>query len=232
MTTLCVLQHTEGEFLGLMEDHFESRAIRFSYIRPFVPGAAIPATPAGFEALVLLGAGPRGIVSGDLLPSLAPELRLTGAFLAAGLPVIGIGIGSAILAVAAGGGAEAAPLRFSVEEAERRDPQALAGHLPERFPLVLYMRDRAIPPSAARILATDSAGAPTLFQVGSNSLGFAGHPGMKRGMVEDLIMEFAETPPNTGQELARLAAVQRKLADTLSDIMVGLIKVTGLMPSY
>ncbi len=29
MKTLCVLQHTEAEYLGLMEDHLEGRNIRF-----------------------------------------------------------------------------------------------------------------------------------------------------------------------------------------------------------
>jgi GMP synthase-like glutamine amidotransferase len=230
MITLCVLQHTEGEFLGLMEDHFESRAIRFNYIRPFVPGATVPTAPGGFAALVLLGAGPRGIVSGDLLPSLGPELRLTAAFLAAGRPVIGIGLGSAILAVAAGGGAEAAPLRFTVGEARRADPHALAGHLPASFPSVLYMRDRAIPPPTARILATDGDGTPAVYQIGGNNLGFSGHPGIKRGMIEDLVMEFAETPDNVRDELIRFAAVQPALAEALTEIMVGLVKVTGLMP--
>jgi GMP synthase-like glutamine amidotransferase len=229
MNTLCVLQHTEGEFLGLMEDHFESRAIRFSYVRPFVPGAAIPASVGDFAGLVLLGAGPRGIVSGDLLPSLGPELRLAGAFLAAGRPVIGIGLGAAILAVAAGGGAEAAPLRFVVGTARRTDPHALAGHLPAAYPLVQYTRDRAIPPPGGRILAVDEAGAPALFQIGRHNLGFVGHPGMKTGMIEDLVMEFDETPADLTDGLAQLAAVQRKLADALSDVMVGLVKVTGLM---
>ena len=230
MKTLCVLQHTEGEFLGLMEDHFEGRAIRFSYVRPFVPGAIVPATPAGYDGLVLLGGGPRGIVSGNLLPSLGPELRLTAAFLAAGLPVIGIGLGSAILAVAAGGGAEAAPLRFVVGTATRTDPSALAGHLPPSHPLVLYARDRAVPPATARVLAADAEGAPALFQIGANSFGFAGHPGMKRGMIEDLVMEFEETPADLAAGLAAFATVQRALAEALSEIMVGLVKAAGLMP--
>ena len=229
MNTLCVLQHTEGEFLGLMEDHFESRAIRFSYVRPFVPGATIPAAAGEYAGLVLLGAGPRGIVSGDLLPSLGPELRLARAFLAAGRPVIGIGLGAAILAVAAGGGAEAAPLRFEVGTARRTDPEALAGHLPPSYPLVQYLRDRAVPPPGAHILATDDAGAPALFRIGAHSLGFAGHPGVKTGMIEDLVMEFEETPADLTDGLARLAAVQHALADALSEIMVGLVKATGLM---
>lgn len=230
MTTLCVLQHTAGEFLGLMEDHFESRAIRFSYVRPFVPGAAIPTAVVGYDGLVLLGAGPRGIVSGDLLPSLGPELRLARAFLAARLPVIGIGLGSALLAVAAGGGAAPEPLRFQLGMARRTDPLALAGHLPAHYPFALYMRDRALPPPTARVLAEDEAGAPALFQIGENSFGFAGHPGMKRAMVEDLVMEFEETPPDLAAGLAAFAASQRAIAEALREIMVGLVKRAGLMP--
>ena len=39
------------------------------------------------------------------------------------------------------------------------------------------------------------AGRPC-FQVGENAYGFAGHPGIKLGMVEDLVMEFEEVPDN------------------------------------
>jgi GMP synthase-like glutamine amidotransferase len=229
MITLCVVQHTDGEYLGLLEDHFEGRAIRFVYARPHVPGGSLPAAAQGHDGLVLLGAGPQGMASGDLLPSLAAELRLTSAFLDAGLPVIGIGLGSIMLAVAAGGGCAAAPLRFCVGEASRTDPDALAGHLPPTYPYALYMRDRALLPADARVLAVDEAGAPMLFQVRGNCLGFTAHPGIKSGMIEDLVMEFDAAPENVPEGLAQLAARQRPIAQALSGIMVGLVKVTGLM---
>jgi GMP synthase-like glutamine amidotransferase len=229
MLTLCAVQHTEGEYLGLMEDHFESRAIRFQYTRPFVAGGSIPADARGFDGLVLLGAGPRGVVSGDILPSLNAELRLTDAFLQAGLPVIGTGAGSLILAMAAGGGAQALPLRFSVGEARRSAADALAGHLPERFPYALYMRDRVHLPADARVLAVDEDDAPMIFQVRDNCLGFSAHPGIKSGMIEDLVMEFDEVPENIPETLARMSARQRAIAEALSEIMVGMIKVTQLM---
>lgn len=82
MKTLCILQHIEAEYLGLLEDHLESRNIRFHYVRPFTPGGVIPSTVEGFDGLILLGAGQYGIVSGDLIPSLGPELRLATDFLA------------------------------------------------------------------------------------------------------------------------------------------------------
>jgi GMP synthase-like glutamine amidotransferase len=229
MKTLCVLQHTEAEFLGLMEDHLEGRSIRFQYVRPFATGTILPPHAGGFDGLIALGAGPRGIVSGDLVPSLGPELRLVGDFLERGLPVIGIGFGACLLAAAAGGGADAAPLRFEVGRARRVEPDALGGHLPASYPLVLYMRDRPLPPVDARVLAVDQAGEPALFQIRGNCLGFLGHPGVKSAMIEDLIMEFEEMPEDTAEPLARLRAVQGEIAAALSDIMVGIVKTAHLM---
>ena len=222
MKNLCVLQHTEAEYLGLMEDHFEGRNIRFSYKRPFAAGGTVPADASGYDGLILLGGGPYGIVSGHLLPSLAPELRLTRSFLEAGLPVVGIELGAVMLAVAAGGGAEEAPLRFTVMQASRTRSDALGGHLPERFPSAAYLRDRLVPPDGADILAVSESGEPAALSLRGNCLAFVGHPGMKSGMAEDLIMEFAETPPDTVEALAELSSSQAGIAEALTGIIVGI----------
>ncbi|MGC8469363.1 MAG: hypothetical protein ACP5NI_05590 [Acetobacteraceae bacterium] len=229
MKTLAVLQHTDSEYLGLMEDHLESRAIRFHYLRPFTPGARLPASAEGYAGLVLLGAGPRGVASGDLLASLAPELRLCADFLARDLPVIGIGAGAAILAVAAGGGAEPAPLRLALGLARRVQEGALCGHLPPAFPFACYLRDRPLPPAGAAILARDEAGETVLFAVGARSFGFGFHPGIKTAMIEDLVMEFEEAPEDIGSAIARLRERQGAIAEALGPIMVGLVAATGLM---
>jgi GMP synthase-like glutamine amidotransferase len=229
MKTLCVLQHVEAEYLGLMEDHFEGRNIRFQYCRPFTPGTIMPPSAEDFAGLVVLGAGPKGVVSGDLIPSLAAELRLTRDFLGRNLPVIGIGAGACILTSAADGGADDAPLRFAVERAERLMPDALGGHLPQSFPVAVYMRDRPVLPAGAKILAAGATGEPLLFQIGENCLGFLGHPGAKSAMIEDLIMEFEDAPDGTAETLAELRAAQSEIATTLGEIMVGLIEITRLM---
>ena len=229
MKTLCVFQHVEAEYLGLLEDHFEGRNIRFRYCRPFTPGTSIPASAEDNDGLVLLGAGPKGIVSGDLIPSLGAELRLTRDFLDRGLPVIGVGIGACVLSTAAGGGAEEVPLRFTLDNARRIVPDALNGHLPQTFPVAVYMRDRPVLPSDARVLAVGNGDEPILFQLRNNCFGFVGHPGIKSAMIEDLIMEFDEVPENTAETLAELRAVQGDIAAAAGSIMVGLIQVTHLM---
>lgn len=229
MKTLCVLQHTEADYLGLLEDHFEGRNIRFRYCRPFAKGTAVPADTQGYDGLVLLGTGPQGMISEPLIPSLGAELRLTKDFLDRALPVIGIGVGACMLSTAAGGGAEAAPLRFVVEEAYRGVPDALKGHLPERFPVAIYMRDRPLPPRQSQILAAGADGEPMLFQWRDNCFGFLGHPGIKSAMIEDLIMESEEVPEGTAEMLAALRAVQGEIAAALAALMVGLVELTGLM---
>lgn len=229
MKTVCVLQHVEAEYLGLIEDHLEARSIRFRYCRPFVPGGRVPADAEGYDGLIVLGAGPFGVVSGSLLPSLAAELRLATDFLKRGLPVVGIGVGSAVLATAAGGGAAEAPLRLAVGDVQRISPGALGGHLPESLPMALYLRDRPVLPAAATVLAKGASGEAMIFQTGSNAFGFLGHPGIKSAMIEDVAMEFDETPEDLADGLAALRKRQGEIAEALTPIMVGLIAATGWM---
>jgi GMP synthase-like glutamine amidotransferase len=226
---LFVIQHTSGEFLGLMEDHLEGRRIRFVYSRPFTAQGKLPATLDYAKGLILLGGGPWGTGGSRAVPSLLEELDLTRRCLALGKPVIGIGLGAQILSLAAGGERETSALELSVTTASRVNADALNGFMPKRFPLVTYMRDRPVPPADADVLAVDEAGRPAVFQVCGNCLGFVGHPGAKAGMIEDLIMEFDETPEDPGPALALLRERQHEIEDALVPIMTGLVQVTGLM---
>ena len=229
MRSVFVFQHTESEYLGLVEDHLEGRGIRFTYMRPFASGGSLPATVDLTDGLFLLGGGPWGAAGGNDLPGLADEVRLVMRCMELGTPVVGFGLGAQILAIASGGRADPAPLTLAVETARRTDPDALNGFLPENFPQVVYMRDRPVPPHDARILAEGPDGAPAVFQAGANCIGFAGHPGAKLGMIEDLSMEFGDSPDDLADGLAAIRAVQRPLEDALVRIMTGLIQVTGLM---
>ena len=229
MNFLHVIQHTSADYLGLMEEHLEGRRIRFRYFRPFTEQGTIPQPGELSDGLVLLGGGPWGSAGVRDVPTLDAEIVLTRAMLEEGKPVLGIGLGAQILAIAAGGGAQDAPLAFEVGHARRTRDDALAGFLPERFPHVTYMRDRPILPDGAVVLAEDDAQRPAVFQVASNAVGFIGHPGFKTAMAEDLIMEFDEAPEDPAPDLQRLQLMMRELEDQLVPIMTGIIKITGWM---
>jgi len=226
---LYLIQHADAEHLGLIEDHLEGRGVRFRYLRPYTGGewAITVAVPA--DGLILLGGGPWGSASGPQLPSLQAEVELARAYLERGQPVIGFGLGAQILALAGGGGCEPAALRLTVGEARRVRDDALFGYLPVRFPQVVYGRDRAVPPDHADILALDDDGFAAVFQIGRTALGFAGHPGMKSGMVEDYVMASDDVPADTAGGLETVRAAQADIAKSLSRIMVGVMQLTGWM---
>lgn len=229
MKLLHVVQHTSAEYLGLIEDHLEGRDIRFRYYRPFTAGKAMPKADAIADGLILLGGGPWGSAGTRDLPTLAQEVALAQTCLLHEWPLIGIGLGAQIVALAAGGRSESASLRFEVTSATRTRDDALNGYLPPAYPLAIYMRDWPVPPASAVVLARDGDGRPALWQIGSRAFGFVGHPGLKVAMVEDLIMEFEEAPSDIHTELSRLRENQRALEDTLVPIMTGLVQQMGWM---
>ncbi|MBS0232234.1 MAG: hypothetical protein JSR99_01975 [Proteobacteria bacterium] len=230
MKHVSVIQHTQSEWLGHIEDHLEGRGVRFGYIRPFASGGTIPKVTTIGDGLILVGGGPWGGATPKfLLPSLEEEVRLVRACLMLDKPVLAIGLGAQILSLAAEGSVVATPLDFTVGYASRVADEALAGYLPREFPNVVFMRDRPVPPDYAEVLATDDADNVAIFQIGKNAFGFTGHPGLRRAMIEDLLMEFDEHPNDAAQNLEKLGNVGVEIEDALVPIMTGIARLTGWM---
>jgi GMP synthase-like glutamine amidotransferase len=230
MNVVAVIQHTAGEYLGLIEDHLEGRRVRFQYYRPFAAGK-LPAHELRADGLILLGGGPWGAAGSRDLPTLEQEVELTRMRLEEGTPVIGFGLGAQILALAAGGGVTERELSFETLTVSRCRDDALNGYLPETSHQVVYMRDWPELPAEAVVLAEDQHGRPAVWQIANNAYGFSGNPGIKLGMIEDLIMEFEEVPSNASAELDKLRALQPVLEDELVPLMTGLVQCTALMSS-
>jgi GMP synthase-like glutamine amidotransferase len=228
-TKVSVIQHTAAEYLGLVEDHLEGRRIGFTYHRPFAAGGRVPRIESVGDALIVLGGGPWGAAGPRNVPTLVAEVELVHQCLRHGLPLLGFGLGAQILALASGGRCHAAALELRIIEATRVDDGALGGLLPQRYPQIVYARDRAEPGPDSRVLARDERGDVALFQVGERAFGFSGHPGFKRAMAEDLIMEFDEAPADPAQCLDDITRAASRLEDALVSIMSGLVRATGLM---
>ena len=94
MKYLTVVQHTQSEYLGLIEDHLEGRRIRFGYARPFTADGTLPHPDLIGDGLVLLGGGPWGTAGDRDVPTLDDEITLARTCLMLEKPVIGIGLGA------------------------------------------------------------------------------------------------------------------------------------------
>ena len=229
MKHVTVVQNTQSEWLGLLEDHLEGRGVRFGYVRPFTGDSKLPNVDVIGDGLILLGGGPWGTVSEPYLPILDAEIRLARACLMHDKPIIGIGLGAQVLAIAADGGSSPAKLSCQVSTLRRVDDQALNGFLPKEMRLVHYGRDRPIPPNYARVLAVDEGNHPAIFQIGDGSLGFSGHPGVKVAMIEDLVMEFEDAPEDIANGLAQIRQASTAIEDALVSVMTGVMQLTRWM---
>jgi hypothetical protein len=76
-------------------------------------------------------------------------------------------------------------------------------------------------------LARDAARRPALFSIGPRAFGFTGHPGVRRAMIEDLIMEDGETPADPAPGLDAMTSLGPALEDALVPIMGGLMRAFG-----
>ncbi len=229
MRLVTVLQNTDWEYLGYLEDHLEGRNIRFRYVRPVHDLTWQKGIRAPSDGLIVLGAAPYGTVSEPLLPGLKARVLEIHRYLDADLPVVGFGTGAQMLLMAAGCPPCSAPGVLSIETASQVDSDALNGYLPDHFPVVTFMRDHFTLPDSAQILARTQSGQVALFQLKQNCFGFLGHPGMKSAIIEDSLVQFPEHALGDAAALQDVKNIQNQIADSLIPTMTGLIQMTGWM---
>src|SRR5574337_1797793 len=98
MTTIWVLEHVEPETPGIIGEAVTERGVRIETVRPY-RGERVPSRPDAFSGLLVMG-GPMAIYEADRYPHMRDEIALIQRALAAGKPVLGICLGSQLLAAA------------------------------------------------------------------------------------------------------------------------------------
>lgn len=227
MKTVLVVQHTQSEHLGLLEQHLEGRGIAFHYCRPFVSPNQLPKDAADYDGVFFLPGGPFGVAGNPLLLTMPMELRIAASCLDSGKPVVGFGTGALLLAMAAGASAVEAPWRFdlaAIKWTRFFDELGPAADMP----ILVSLRDRSVLPEGAVVLAGERDGSPAVFEVGGNCLGFIGNPAATSGMYEDLVMEEEDFPEDSGPTLIALRAAQASIASALSPLARFILSRTGL----
>jgi GMP synthase (glutamine-hydrolysing) len=87
-------RHVPFEGLGYIETALESRGIGFDYCDLYLPDAQLP-DPSAYSGLIFMG-GPMSVNDG--LPYLAQEQTLIERAVAAGMPILGVCLGSQLIA--------------------------------------------------------------------------------------------------------------------------------------
>ena len=100
MPTVYALQHLAAEPLGFIGEALEARGVDAEYIRLF-DGEPVPADMRDAAGLIVMG-GSMSTCEQDKYPFLLGEIRLIEAALKAEKPVLGICLGSQLVATALG----------------------------------------------------------------------------------------------------------------------------------
>jgi len=192
MTDVLVLQHAAPEGPAAIGDALRRRGIGLRTVR-IDQGAAVPESFDGAAGLVVMG-GPMSAY--DPLPHIRAELRLIERALKAELSILGVCLGSQLLAAALGarvyssGRKEIGWHEVWLSEASRQDP--LWQDVDERFMAFHWHGDIFDLPKGAVSLASSSMTAQQAFRAGKNVYGMLFHLEVGEPQVREMVTTFSD----------------------------------------
>jgi GMP synthase (glutamine-hydrolysing) len=208
MSKIWVLQHTEGETLGTIADALEAQALAWQYVRVF-EGKPVPAEMGNASGLVVMG-GPMGVYEQDRYPHLRDELRLIESALKNNKPVLGVCLGSQLLAAALGAAVSKGPRKevgwYPVRMSEAAAADRLWSGAPREFMALHWHGDVFELPSGAVNLASSELTAHQAFRYGESAYGTLFHLEMTGEMVAGMAAEFGDELREAGGDPESLAA--------------------------
>lgn len=231
MSFVHVVQHAEGEGPGTIGEALAARGVALE-VTQVHRGQRVPRAIDGARAVVVLG-GEASVVDRARYPYLADEIELVGRALDAGIPVLGICLGSQVLAAALG----ARVLRAGAIELGFRDvdvsalDDALFAAAPRTFSAFHWHSDVFELPRGATSLARSLATPHQAFRFGERAWGIQFHLEVREielaAMIEGGAEEIARAGETRGAiELAASAAlpsmiaIARRAFDAFAELVV------------
>ena len=194
MQSVWVLQHTASETLGTIEDVLRGHGIGFNYIQTHV-GKPVPGEMADQAGLIVMG-GPMGVYEQAKYPFLRDEMRLIDSALALGRPVLGVCLGSQLLAAALGAEVKKGERKelgwhaVTLSDLAPQDP-VFAGVKPEFWPFHWHGDVFSLPKQAVG-LASSRQTPSQAFRYGKNAYGILFHLEVTREQILQMLLDFAE----------------------------------------
>ena len=216
MAKIWVLQHHPAENLGAIAPALEAAALAWQYVRIF-DGHPVPKDMKGAGGLIVMG-GPESVYQLDRYPYLRDEIALIESALEAGRPVLGVCLGSQLLAAALGANVRRAEHReigwYPVRLRGAANDDSLMRGMPGEFVAAHWHSDIFDLPASAVALASSELTEVQAFRYGANAWGLLFHAEMTERIIAALVSEFGEGLRRAGIDGdAILAAAPRYLPD-------------------
>jgi GMP synthase (glutamine-hydrolysing) len=189
MSKILVMQHHPGETLGRISEALESAALVWQYVRGYAQ-QPVPANLKGAEGLIVMG-GPQGVYEQDKYPYLRDEIALIRSAIAERKPVLGICLGSQLIAAALDARVAPGPARemgwYPVRLAPAARDDRLFRGVPEVFTACHWHGDIFDLPEGATALASSEATACQSFRYGDNVHALLFHVEITEPMLRDWV---------------------------------------------
>ena len=230
--SVLAIQHVEPETTGLIGEVLADAGAKVTTVRVF-EGEPVPADIAPHDALVVMG-GPMGVYEADRHSHLADEIELIRRAVERDVPVLGICLGSQLLAAALGSVVRPARKElgwFPVTLTAEGQADPLLTGLPAAFPVLHWHGDAFDPPPGSAALASSDLTPCQAFRHGPH-VGLLFHMEMSEPMIRALVEQDLEsgyadvaTAGRTLDEMPRrlpaMHALARKVFGRVSDAIAG-----------
>ncbi len=230
MRTVYIVQHVEPEGPGRIAEALDAHGVPYHRIAVF-EGQEVPTALPDAAAIVSMG-GPMGVGDASHLAWMRREMELMRWALQHGTPVLGVCLGSQLLAAAAGAsvhpgdGLEVGWHRVQCTAEAAGDP--LFGRLPPSFDAFHWHGDVFDLPPGAVGLARSARTAHQAFRLGESAWGILFHLEVDEASVATMLDTFADDVVAAGERAADIAqAAPAKVAAMapLANIVFGAFAV-------
>ncbi|OGQ83902.1 MAG: hypothetical protein A3F90_12020 [Deltaproteobacteria bacterium RIFCSPLOWO2_12_FULL_60_19] len=220
MSKVLIIQHVRAETPGTIGEILRAAHIPIKIVRLY-DGQRVPDSLADAGGLVVMG-GPMGVYEQDRYPFLRCELRLIEQALKKEKPVLGVCLGSQLLAAALG--AEVKPgkrkeigwHRVRLKQSAATDP--LWGGIPSSFTAYHWHGDVFALPRGAVSLASSDMARHQAFRYGKNAYGFLFHMEVTEKIIGEMARAFTDELRQANLKGAAILGGAKKHLARLSEI--------------
>lgn len=224
MQSVWVMQHTPCETLGSFEVVLRGNGVGYQYIETH-EGNPVPAGMGDKAGLIVMG-GPMGVYEYSTFPFLRDEMHLIESALKLDIPVLGVCLGSQLLAAALGAEVKKGERKelgwhaVTLSDTAAHDP-IFNGISTEFWPFHWHGDVFSLPQKAVG-LASSRQTSHQAFRYGKNAYGILFHLEVTQGQVTQMLSDFADelcqaggSASHIGEQTARHLPALQEIASTV-----------------